>query len=127
LKFLIDTHFFLWFVLNDPSLGAKARSLMIDPQNEVLISPATFREIAIKFSIGKFSLPEAFGPFVEDQIQRNDFEILPITVEHADMVARLPFHHRDPFDRLLIVRAIAERIPILSADSTFDKYSVTRI
>ena len=75
MKFPIDTHFFFWFVLNDPSLGAKARSLIIDPRNGVLISPATFWEVAIKVSIGKFSLPEAFGPFVEDQIRRNDFEI----------------------------------------------------
>jgi PIN domain nuclease of toxin-antitoxin system len=127
LRFLIDTHFFLWFVLNDAKLGTKARALIVDPQNEVLISPATFWEIAIKVSIGKFSLPEAFGAFVEDQIQQNDFEILPITVAHADAVASLPFHHRDPFDRLLIAQAIVERIPILSADSMFDKYPVTRI
>jgi PIN domain nuclease of toxin-antitoxin system len=127
LKFLIDTHFFLWFVLNDLSLSTRARALIVDPQNDVLISPGTFWEVAIKVSIGKFSLPEAFGPFVEDQIRQNAFEILPITVAHADAVATLPFHHRDPFDRLLIAQAIVERIPILSADSTFDKYPVTRI
>jgi PIN domain nuclease of toxin-antitoxin system len=127
LKFLIDTHFFLWFVLNDLSLSTRARTLIVDPQNDVLISPATFWEVAIKVSIGKFYLPEAFGPFVEDQIRQNDFEILPITVAHADAVATLPFHHRDPFDRLLIAQAIVEQMPILSADSTFDKYPVTRI
>jgi PIN domain nuclease of toxin-antitoxin system len=64
---------------------------------------------------------------MEDQIRQNDFEILPITVAHADGITTLPFHHRDPFDRLLIAQAIVERIPILSADSTFDKYPVTRI
>ena len=127
MKFLIDTHFFLWFVLNDANLGAKARSLIGDPRNDVSISPATFWEIAIKVSIGKFSLPEAFGPFMEDQIRQNDFEILPITVAHADAVTTLPFHHRDPFDRLLIAQAIVERIPILSADAMFDHYPVTRV
>jgi PIN domain nuclease of toxin-antitoxin system len=127
LKYLLDTHAFLWFVLNDVSLGAKIRSLIGDPQNDILISPVTFWEIAIKVSIGKFSLPEPFGPFMEDQIRQNDFEILPITLADANEVVSLSFHHRDPFDRLLIAQSIVSRIPLISTDVIFDRYPVTRV
>jgi PIN domain nuclease of toxin-antitoxin system len=127
MRLLLDTHAFLWFVLNDPQLSAKARLLMVDPANDLLLSPATYWEIAIKISIGKYSLPTAFESFMDQQILVNDLEILPIAVKHAAVVATLPFHHRDPFDRLLIAQALAEQIPIISGDSALDAYSVTRL
>ena len=127
MRLLLDTHTFLWFALNDPSLCIKARDLMIDPGNEVLISPASFWEIAIKISLGKYRLPGPFADFFDGQIAVNHLVVLPISVAHAAVVAGLPFHHKDPFDRLLIAQAIVEDVPILSADGVFDSYPVTRI
>lgn len=127
MRLLLDTHAFLWFVLNDPSLSAAARAIVGDPQNDVLISPATCWEIAIKVSIGKYQLPGPFADFLDDQIARNDLTMLPISVRHTAVVASLPFHHKDPFDRLLIAQAIVENIPLLSVDAVFDSYPVTRL
>lgn len=123
----MDTHAFLWFILRDIRLSGAAANLVGDPRNEILISPATYWEIAIKISLGKYHLPGPFEDFMQQQIDLNDFEILPIAVAHAAQVATLPFHHRDPFDRLLIAQAMTEAIPILSADPALDAYSVNRI
>lgn len=127
MRLLLDTHAFLWFVLNDASLSAPAQALISDPRNDVLISPATYWEIAIKVGIGKYQLPGPFADFMDDQIARNDLTILPITVGHAAIVASLPFYHKDPFDRLLIAQAIVENMPVLSVDAAFDPYPVTRL
>ena len=93
----------------------------------ILISPATCWEIAIKVSIGKCQLPGPFADFLDEQIALNDLTMLPITVRHTAVVASLPFHHKDPFDRLLIAQAIAENIPLLSVDAVFDSCPVTRL
>jgi PIN domain nuclease of toxin-antitoxin system len=124
---LLDTHAFLWFVLNDAQLSGNARAFIADPTNILEISPATYWEIAIKISVGKYALTQPFRPFMEDQIRINRFHILPIAVAHAAVVATLPMRHRDPFDRLLIAQAVVEQIPILSNDPTFDAYPVTRL
>jgi len=100
---------------------------MEEPANDLLFSPASYWEIAIKISIGKYQLPEEYAGFMDRQIEENDLEILPITVAHASIVASLPFHHRDPFDRMLIAQAIIEDLPIVGVDAVFDSYSVTRL
>lgn len=125
-RILLDTHAFLWFALNDSRLSATAADCMADPDNELLFSPASYWEIAIKISIGKYSLPEDFAVFMQAQIAENDLTILPVTVEHAAVVATLPFHHRDPFDRLLAAQATVEGVELLSADEVFDHYIATR-
>jgi PIN domain nuclease of toxin-antitoxin system len=127
MKLLLDTHAFLWFVLNDPSLSPIARDLIIDPLNEIFLSPATHWEIAIKISIGKYQLPGPFESWINTQIQTNDFQILPIEVSHTALVTTLPFHHKDPFDRLLISQSLVEKIPIISTDGIFDSYGVSRL
>jgi PIN domain nuclease of toxin-antitoxin system len=126
MRLLLDTHAFLWFVLNDPALNLAARDLMVEPENDLLISPASYWEIAIKISLGKYQLPGSFESWMQQQIQVNDFEILPITLAHAATVVSLPFHHKDPFDRLLVAQALTEQIPILSADTILDAYGVVR-
>lgn len=123
---LLDTQAFLWFVLNDPSLTQVACDCIIEPQNDVLISPASYWEIAIKISIGKYQLPDSFEYWMQQQIQVNQFEILPIAVAHAATVVTLPFHHKDPFDRLLVAQALTEKIPIISSDGVMDAYGVVR-
>ncbi len=127
MKLLLDTHTLLWFVLNDTRLSDNARSLMKDRSNDLLVSPASYWEIAIKISLGKYTLGEDFMTFMERQIAENDLTTLPITVKHVSTIVTLPFHHRDPFDRLIIAQAIVEEIPVLSADTIFDAYPVRRI
>jgi PIN domain nuclease of toxin-antitoxin system len=126
-RLLLDTHTFLWFLLDDPQLSATAKDFIIDPDNDVEVSPATYWEIAIKISLGKYELPEPYDVFIEREITTNDFRILPIEPKHTAVLTTLPFHHRDPFDRLLIVQAIVEGMPILSIDPAFDAYPVTRL
>ena len=126
MRLLLDTHTFLWFVLNDSRLSEVARDLMGTTDNELLISPASYWEIAIKVSIGKYQVPGSFQDWMDSQILTNDFRVLPIYTSHAAKVAILPFRHRDPFDRLLIAQSLTENIPIISADNKFDQYSVQR-
>lgn len=125
IRYLLDTHTFLWFVNNDPSLSSSAKTLLESPVI-LLLSVASLWEIAIKMSLGKLSLPDAFERFVPQQIALNKIQILPIETGHLNVVSSLPFHHKDPFDRLIIAQAIVEKVSIVSIDSVFDGYSVRR-
>lgn len=126
MRLLLDMHTFLWFLLDDPRLSRTARGLIDGPTNDIEISPATYWEIAIKISLGKYALPEPYDVFIQREIATNDFRILPIEPMHTAVLITLPYHHRDPFDRLLIVQAMVEAMPILSNDTAFDAYPVTR-
>ena len=127
MRVLLDTHTFLWFLLEDPQLSTTASDVIIDPTNDIEVSPATYWEIAIKIRLGKYALPEPYDIFIEREITTNDFHILPIEPKHTAVLTTLPLHHRDPFDRLLIAQALVEAIPILSVDTAFDAYPVTRL
>jgi PIN domain nuclease of toxin-antitoxin system len=127
MRLLLDTHALLWFALDHPNLSAAAQSLILDPANEKLISPATYWEIAIKFSRGKLDFSQPYAEFMADAIDGNGFGILPVLVPHTTVVSTLPFHHRDPFDRLLVAQALAENVPIVSADTALDPYGVRRL
>lgn len=127
MKILLDTHALLWFLLDDPALSNTARELIRNPETDVLVSPASYWEIAIKISIGKYRLPEPLAVFMDRELSHNRFDILPISVRHADHVARLPFHHRDPFDRLIVAQALEEAILLLSADEVMDRYGAQRV
>jgi PIN domain nuclease of toxin-antitoxin system len=109
MRFLLDTHAFLWFVLNDSQLSQNALQLIVETAHDILISPASYWEIAIKVSLGKYQMPGSFQVWMEQQIAANAFQILPITVAHAAMVTTLPFHHRDPFDRLLVAQSLTDQ------------------
>jgi PIN domain nuclease of toxin-antitoxin system len=124
---VLDTHAFLWFLLDDPKLSTTARDAIADPDNDIAISPATYWEIAIKMSLNKYTLPEPYEEFIERQIVTNQFYILPIVPRHTAVLITLPFHHRDPFDRLIIAQAMVEQMPVLSGDAAFAAYPVTCI
>ncbi|MEO7908114.1 MAG: type II toxin-antitoxin system VapC family toxin, partial [Roseiflexaceae bacterium] len=124
---LLDTHSFIWFVEDSPSLSAQARALIQEPTNAVFFSMASVWEMAIKISLGKLHLSQPFDLFIPNQLLLNDISILDITVNHTLRVATLPFHHRDPFDRLLIAQSLVERMPCVSIDSVFDDYSIDRL
>ena len=127
MNILLDTHAFLWFVWDDAQLSQTAKDTITDPNNRKLVSVASVWEIAIKVSLQKLDLGMPYLSFMQSQLAINLFEILPMTLEHGAEVARLPFHHRDPFDRLMIAQSMWEQIPIVSADPTFDAYSIKRI
>jgi PIN domain nuclease of toxin-antitoxin system len=124
---LLDTHTFLWFCQDDPSLSAAAKTLIEDPSNRKLVSVASCWEIAIKAGLRKLTLGEPSGTYIPNALTRTGFDLPTISLTHATAVESLALHHKDPFDRLLICQAQAEGIPIVSADSHFDAYGITRL
>lgn len=127
MRVLLDTHAFLWFILDDPRLSTSARIVIEDPANDVEISPASYWEIAIKICLGKYALPQPYQTFMEHQIAANDFRILPIELRHTALLTTMIRHHKDPFDRLLVAQARAECVPIVSSDKRLAPYGVTRL
>jgi PIN domain nuclease of toxin-antitoxin system len=127
MRLLLDAHTFLWFVLGDPRLVQTALDQILDPAQVKLVSPASYWEIAIKISLGKYTLNEPYEAFMQRGIFGNGFNILPIEPSHTAALTTLPFHHRDPFDRLLVAQALVEQVPVLSADAVLDAYGITRL
>ncbi len=127
MKLLLDTHTLLWFIAGSASLSAYARSLIEDVSNEKFVSIASIWETAIKVSIGKMTLSAPFDVLFPHQLRINGFDLLPVKVKHTSVVTTLPFHHRDPFDRLLIAQAIEENLTLVSIDDVFDNYGITRL
>ena len=127
MRLLLDTHTFIWFVIDSPKLSNSVKYQIEDENNEKLISTASIWEIAIKQSTGKLFFGLPFRVLIEEQLNANNIALLKINLEHIEVVATLPFHHRDPFDRLIIAQAMVEKIPILSVDSVFDAYSIQRL
>ena len=127
MRLLLDTHTLLWFALTDPQLSSAATSLIMDPAHEKLVSPASYWEIAIKISVKKYALSKPYEVFMQEAIDKNGFGILHIEPKHTAAVTTLPFHHKDPFDRLLVAQAMVEDIPIISGDPVLDSYPVKRL
>ncbi len=127
MRLLLDTHAFLWFILDEPPLSSAARSFIADPNNEINVSPATYWEIAIKIRLDKYKLPEPFQEFMERQIAINRFNILHLEPRHVAPLTTLPLHHKDPFDRLLVAQAMVEQIPLVSNDSVLDADPIQRL
>ena len=127
MRVLLDTHSFLWLVTNDDSLSGLARSVFLELGNTLLLSAVTGFEISVKFSLGKLKLSEPPREFIQNRLRNNALTALPVTLAHTYRLGGLPFHHRDPFDRLLVSQALEEDIPILSADAILSKYGVERL
>ncbi len=127
MRLLLDTHAFLWFITDDPQLSATAKVLIEDPNNEILVSPASYWETAIKVSIGKSSLTAPFEAFITQGIDGNGFTVLPIEPRHAAVLTTMPFHHRDLFDRMLVAQAQVEKISVVSIDAILDQYGINRL
>ncbi len=127
MNLLLDTHTFLWFIMGNHNLSVAARALIEDATNEKFLSVASLWEVAIKLSIGKLTLSAPFDVLIPQQLSLNGIELLDIKTGHAAVVTTLPFHHRDPFDRLLIAQAMVEKMPIVSNDAAFNAYSVNRL
>ena len=127
MNLLLDTHTFLWFIAGDSSLSETARSAIEDENNNRYLSVASLWEIAIKVSIDKLELSEPFETLILEQLAENGIELLDISVEHTALIASMPFHHRDPFDRLIAAQAKVEQMTLISADEVFDEYEVNRL
>ena len=127
MKLLLDTHTLLWFIAGSANLSTYARNLIEDAEHEKCVSIVSIWETAIKVSIGKMSLSASFDILFPHQLQINGFELLPVKIEHTSVVTTLPFHHRDPFDRLLIAQATEDKMTLVSVDEVFDDYEVTRL
>ena len=130
MNLLLDTHVWLWFHLGDSHLSLTARQHILDPANVKFVSPASFWEISIKISLGKYVLSTPYAQFMQDAIVGQGFRVLPITPRHTELVSTLPVpvvggkEHRDPFDRLLISQAMAEGMNLVSDDGKFSAYVV---
>lgn len=118
--------YILWFINDNPSISSKARLLIVSPENIIYLSAASVWEMAIKISLGKLEAPSPFANFVNEQLRKNSISLLEIKTQHAGKVVMLPFHHRDPFDRLIIAQAASEGIPIIGS-IVFDSYEVERL
>lgn len=125
MRFLIDTHVFLWFINGDRRLSLAVRSAIEDVNNDVLLSIVSIWEIAIKTSIGKLQLAAPFAELIPTQIIENEIELLPIQMHALNIVATLPLYHRDPFDRLLIAQSMEHSVPFASDDTKFTAYEVS--
>ncbi len=127
MRVLLDTHAFLWWVLEDQRLSPVARETIADPDIDVLVSPVSAWEIAIKAADGRLDLPEPSRSYVPSRMAANSFHELPITLDHCLRTAELPRIHRDPFDRLLVAQAQAEDLPLVSGDPAITRYDVETI
>jgi len=101
--------------------------MFLNQENQFYLSIASVWEIAIKVSLGKLDIVQPIAPFISEQLQENGIHLFDIRFQHAIKVAELPFHHRDPFDRLIIAQSLVEAIPVLSKDEIFDNYGIQRI
>lgn len=124
MRVLLDTHTFLWWIIDDPHMSPRARDIMSNSSHELFLSAASCWEIAIKAKIGRIKLPDKPHVFVAEQMALNTIQGLPIQISHALHVFNLPHHHRDPFDRIIIAQAQLEKLTILTSDSLISKYKV---
>ena len=127
MKCILDTHALLWILSDDKRLSKNAQTQFLDIKNTIYLSMASIWEISIKVSLNKLEIKSSLETLVEKHIIENDILLLNIKPEHVYPLAKLPFHHRDPFDRLIVSQAIYEKMPIISSDKDFDLYSIKRI
>lgn len=125
MRLLLDTHAILWMVSDDPRLPEGARQIIRDA-DQLVYSPASFWEMAIKTSLGKpgFKLSSKWGSRIEGELRYNGAVKLSIEIRHCIKVSTLPWHHRDPFDRLLVAQAIEEDLALLSRDENISQYDL---
>lgn len=123
MNLLLDTHTVIWYLTDDNKLAAKAKAAIEDPENNCFISLASYWEIAIKNSLGRLRLEIELKKIFEI-IEESGLELLMITPKHILQSSTLPFHHYDPFDRIIISQALTENLIIISKDSYFSAYKV---
>ncbi len=127
MRLLLDTHTLLWFQADDPQLSPSAKAAIEDPANERWLSPISLLEIALKNRLGKLPLPAPFGTLYPSTLVADDIHLLQIEPRHIEPLTTLPFHHKDPFDRLIAATALVEMMRLVSDDVILDAYGVSRL
>ena len=124
MKFLLDTHVFLWWITDSPLISRKVRELMSEGSSDLFWSSASSWEIAVKYASGKLPLPDKPELFIPSELANNRISSLSITDDHSFEAGKLPIHHRDPFDRMLIAQSNLENMPLISSDQIISHYEV---
>ncbi len=124
MKLLLDTHTFIWMDAAPEKLPRQVAELLQSPEHDLLLSVVSVWEIQIKTQLGKLDMHNDLAKLVQDQQKRNRLIVLPVTLVHVFSLGKLPLHHKDPFDRLLIAQAISENAALLSRDETFAAYPI---
>jgi PIN domain nuclease of toxin-antitoxin system len=127
MRLLLDTHTFLWFITADAQLSSTAENAIRKLGTEAFLSIASVWEIAIKVNLGRLPIPQPLETFIPEQLRLNRITLLPIELSHTFEISRMPLHHRDPFDRIIIAQAQVEDLELVSADGAFDDYPVRRL
>ena len=127
MRLLLDTHALLWFRAGSVKLSRTAKAAIEDPANEVIVSVASLWELAIKISLNRLTLEDSLADFSKRIVIESAIEIATIEVRHVFALAAMPFHHRDPFDRLLASHCLSDGLELVSADEILDKYGVRRV
>jgi PIN domain nuclease of toxin-antitoxin system len=126
MAYLLDTHALIWFLEGNKQIPLGLQTLIRDPEEHIFVSLISFWEMAIKIQLGKLQLPESLEDMLAHTTQVK-LAILPLRPEHILELQRLPLHHRDPFDRLLLAQAQSEALTLISRDKAFDAYGVVRL
>ncbi len=124
MKYLLDTHTLIWFMEGDHQLSKSAKDVIEDTSNEKFVSIVSFWEMAIKISLQKLDLKKPLKQLITEVLE-TDIQVLPLSFNDILIVSQLPFHHRDPFDRIIIAQAITENITIIGQDSHFEEYDIS--
>ena len=124
MRFLLDTYVWLWFFLRSDRLGSEVQDALTTADSTVFFSSVSAVEIAIKWSMGKLPLPEPPADFVRRRVALAAHTQLPFTQDHALALATLAWHHKDPFDRMLVAQALNEGLTLVTADSLVRQYDV---
>jgi PIN domain nuclease of toxin-antitoxin system len=123
MKAILDTHAFLWALAGDARMSRHARDIFAGPA-ELSLSIASVWEILLKVQSGKLNFLQPAGPYLLSKLAENSIKLLPISIDHLLALERLPMHHRDPFDRMLIAQSMEEGWPIITADPMFKQYPI---
>jgi PIN domain nuclease of toxin-antitoxin system len=124
MKYLLDTHAFLWFVSDDYRLSSKARSIINNSKNEIYFSAVSAWEMSIKSRLRRLTIKEELEPFIVKQLAENNFSTLSISIFHSIYTSKLPEIHKDPFDRMLIAQSNVEKMFLISKDKDIKRYKV---
>ncbi len=127
MKILLDAHAFLWVISENIKLSKNAKQAYLDSENELFFSAVSYWEIGIKISIGKLELASDWKKIIDKEMVNNGIKWLDLKKEHVQGIINLEFHHRDPFDRLLIAQAQYEQLVIMTVDKCIDKYNIATL
>ena len=127
MRYLLDTHALLWWLFDDPKLSARARGIIADAANELLVSSASAWEIATKHRLGRLDSARILVQDMSGWIGKAGFRELPISIAHAQKAGTFALPHRDPFDRMLAAQGVIEDVPLVSRDEVLDSFGATRI